>query len=224
MVGTIPSFDDNKLTASSESFQQDSLIFVPADWKGDTRWLSTSQCLWSTATKINGKATLNDQYESFFDFFVKFLGVNTLTLEMVIDKLKEQGKVKTPVKEIKDTMWVINDFLQNEKEYPNADRILDGNLFPIRYPDGTIRLCSSDTDFAIADREHLLDLYSGKCKILDFEVNETIRLRPFLQWAGLEKRCLSLSTKEISALCGDAETRLDSIDRDLARKAYGLLR
>ncbi|THC92937.1 hypothetical protein EYZ11_007580 [Aspergillus tanneri] len=42
-------------------------------------------------------------------------------------------------------------------------------------------MCSSAVSFAIGDRKHLLDLFSGKAKFLDFSLNNILRLEPFLR-------------------------------------------
>jgi hypothetical protein len=168
--------------------------------------------------------TISEQFEEMFDFFVGCLSVPTLTLEMVVDKLAQQGAEETSVKDIKDTIWRLNALLQNEDKRPSSDLILKREVFPVRYAGEGVRLCSSKTDFAIADREHLSDLFSGKSKTLDFEVNDIIRLEPFLRWTNLENRYLSYCVKEISALCSGDSQKLVAHDRDLAPKAHGLLR
>jgi hypothetical protein len=171
---------------------------------------------------------INNLYEELFAFFVDFLGVPTLTLEMVVDKLAEQGKdEEASIEVIKNTIWQVNAYLQSDEDHPNPNRILEGNVFPIKYPNngGLVELCSTKTDFMIADREPLLELFSGRARRLDFNVNDILRLEPFLRWAGLEKRYLSRSIKEITALGNDdSSKRLISSDRDIALKAHGLLR
>ena len=167
---------------------------------------------------------LNDLYEDLSDFFIELLGVRTLTLEMVHDKLVEQGGGQSSVSDVKETIWLLNSYLQGEEELPSPRRLIASKVFPVRYPNGTVELCSSVVDFAITDRKHLSDWFSGKAKFLDFNVNEIPRLEPFLRWVGLEARYLSSSIKEISALCGDSHRSLALTDRSIARKAHGLLR
>jgi hypothetical protein len=147
---------------------------------------------------------------------------------MVVDKLIEQGKDEgTSVEEIKETIWQVNAFLQSDQGHPNSSQVLNGNVFPIRNPNNgdLVELCSSKTDFVIADRELLLKLFSHRAKRLDFNVNEIHRLEPFLRWTGLENRYLSRSVKEITALGNDdSSKKLISSDRNIALKAHGLLR
>ncbi|KUL86125.1 hypothetical protein ZTR_07715 [Talaromyces verruculosus] len=191
-------------------------------------WYSPRDCLWSVTTEIKGMRNISNLYEDLFVFFVDFLEVPTLTLEMVVDKLIEQGKDEgTSVEEIKETIWQVNAFLQSDQDHPNSSQVLNGNVFPIRNPNNGdfVELRSSKTDFVIADREPLLKLFSDRAKRLDFNVNEIHRLEPFLRWMDLENRYLSRSVKEITALGNDDSSKhLMSSDRDIALKAHGLLR
>lgn len=207
--------------ASREAFENNQLIYY-ADG-GDSNWHRPSQCLWSTTTDIKGMVALNDLYEDLFSFFVEFLGVRTLTLEMVHDKLVEQGKGQTSISEVKDTIWLLNSYLQGEEEPPSPTQLLASKVFPIRYPDGIVSLCSSVVEFTIIDRKHLSHYFSDQVKSLDFELNEIPRLAPFLRWTRLEARYLSSTVKEISAHSGESH-RLTSPGRNIAKKAHDLLR
>jgi hypothetical protein len=214
-----------RLTTPRKAFKDKALIYVVIN--GNSSWVHISQCLWSTATHIPDKIALNDQYRDSAaqeDFFVDFLGVPTLTLQMVIDKLKGQGAGQLPVEEIKQTIWVLNSILQSEIEHPSPEPILESRIFPVRDPNGHVELCTSAAAFAIADRKPLHDLFSNKAKFFDFNLNDVSRLEPFLKWAGLENRYLSCSVKEISTLCGDSNRRMSNPNRDISRKSHGLLR
>ena len=167
---------------------------------------------------------LNDHYDTLKDFFVNFLGVKTLNLQMVFDKLKEQGAGQSSIEEVRKTIFLLNSLLQSEKKHPSPKAILESSVFPVRYPDGSVELRTSVTAFAIADRKHLYDLFSNQAKFLDFSMNDIPGLEPFLKWTGLENRYLSRSVKEISTLRGDSERPISHRDRDVSRKAHGLLR
>lgn len=191
----------------------------------DTRgWYAPSECLWSTAIEIKDKVVLNGLYEELQDFFVEFLGVRSLTLEMVHDKLLEQANEGAPIHEVKKTIWLLNSYLRDEEKPPNPKKIAESKVFPVKYPNGAIHLCSLASGFAIKDRKHLSDMFSGKAKFLDFEVNDTPLLEPFLRWIGLENDYLSSRVKEISRLCDDYHQSLTRRDRQVARKAHALLR
>ncbi|OCL02139.1 hypothetical protein AOQ84DRAFT_424260 [Glonium stellatum] len=205
-----------------KSFEDEALIYVVTNGVG--HWFKVSQCLWSTATQIRGMTALNDHYGALKDLFVDFLGVRTLNLQMVFDKLKEQGAGQSSVEEVKKTIWLLNSLLQSERRHPSPKPILESRVFPVRHPGGSVRLLASAAAFVIADRKHLHDLFSGEAKFLDFSTNDIPRLEPFFKWAGLESRYLSCSVREISTLCGDPDRPISHPDRDISRKAHGLLR
>ena len=210
------------LTTLRKLFEDEALVYVVLN--GVSSWFKVSQCLWYTATQIRGMIALSDHYGTLKDFFVNFLGVKTLNLQMVFDKLKEQGAGQSSIKEVKKTIWALNSLLQSEKRHPSPKAILESSVFPVRYPDGNVELRTSATAFAIADRKHLYDPFSNQAKFLDFSTNDILRLEHFLKWAGLENRYLSRSVKEISTLRGDPDKPISHPDRDVSPKAHGLLR
>ena len=207
---------------SSECFERYGLI--RHEDKDTVGWYKPSECLWSTATDIKGMVVLNGLYEDMQDFFIKFLGVRTLTLEMVHDKLLEQATGGASIPEVKKTIGLLNSYLRDEENLPSPKKVIGSTVFPVRYPNGAVNLSSLTSGFAIKDRKHLSDMFSGKAKFLDFEVNDTPQLEPFLRWTGLEERYLSSCVKEISRLCDDYHRPLTCPDRQVARKAYSLLR
>ena len=211
-----------RLTILRKAFEDEALVYVVLN--GASGWFKVSQCLWSTATQIRGMVALNDHYDTLKDFFVNFLGVKTLNLQMVFDKLKEQGAGQSSIEEVRKTIWILNSLLQSEKKHPSPKEILESSVFPVRYPDSSVELRTSATAFAIADRKHLYDSFSNQAKFLDFSTNDVLRLEHFFRWAGLENRYLSRSVKEISTLRGDQDRPISHPDRDVSRKAHGLLR
>lgn len=204
--------------------QFESLRLVYYESGGDKRWYRPSECLWSTVTDIKGMVALNDAYEDLADFFTELVGVRTLTLQMVHDKLVEEGNSQSSPEQVKQTITLLNSYMQNDSNLPNRAQVLKARVFPVRHPNGAVELCSSAVGFGISDRKHLSDWFSSRAKLLDFDVNEVARLEPFLQWTGLDERYLSSSVKEISMVRGDSHRSLTSPERNIARKAYGLLR
>lgn len=167
---------------------------------------------------------LNNLYEDLADFFVEFLGVRTLTSKMLCDKLIEQGRQQLPIANIKESIHILNSLLEDEDAPPSPKRLLGSQVFPVTYPRDNVQLCTSEVHFAIADRKDFLELFSGKAKFLDFDVNDILRMEPFLRWAGMETRYLSSSVKEISSLCDDLDEHPVRADRRIAKKARALLR
>ncbi|OGM49543.1 hypothetical protein ABOM_001651 [Aspergillus bombycis] len=206
-----------------ESFYENDLIYHENE-DGSWGWHNPSECLWSKATNIDGMIALNDEYEGLEEFFVDTIGVQTLTLEMVITKLVDQGSTSASIEEVKETIWLLNKYLQTDDEVPDSQSIRDAKVFPVRDLNGQTLLRSCDEAFSIADRKHLYDWFAGKAHFLDFSVNDIHRLEPFLNWVGLERRYLSVSVKEISRVGNDSHQSLVSKDREIALRAYGLLR
>ncbi|KAL2866124.1 uncharacterized protein BJX67DRAFT_372785 [Aspergillus lucknowensis] len=217
-----PKMNDATMKKIRERFERDCFIYYELD--GKKSWHKPSECLWAPVTEIKGMIHLHNAYEDLADFFIELIGVPTLTLQMVYDKLVSEGNGQTPPEKIKETIWLLNSYIQDEHDFPDPRQVLQSRVFPVKYPSGVVELCSSSVDFAINDRMHLSDLFTGKAKFLDFNVNEIARLEPFLKWTGLHARYLSSSVKEISAVHGDSHRPLTSPSRKIAGKAHGLLR
>ncbi|KAJ6007726.1 hypothetical protein N7540_011702 [Penicillium herquei] len=202
-------------------FRENALIFVETD--SQTGWYKSSECLWSSSTEIRGKVTLNDQYEELEEFFIDTLGVQTLTLKMAYDDLLATGSEAT-MEEIVSKLWSLNALLLMDDTYVDPKPLLKKPIFPVVYPDGSNGHCSTDTEFAIGDREHLASQFRGKIKILDFTQEEVRSLKAFFDWANLSHRCLSASSKSMTSISGETTPFYPSSTRDLTRKAHAILR
>jgi hypothetical protein len=115
---------------------------------GEPGWYKISDCLWSSTTDIHGKVTLNNHYNDLKDFFIDTLGVNTLTLQMVYNELLETS-LESIINKTKSKIWSLNALLQTEGDDFDPDLLLERSVFPIVYLDGTKRLTSTATEFAI---------------------------------------------------------------------------
>lgn len=214
----------NELTHPRKAFSEEPLVYV--NMGNTSRWYTAGECLWSSATQIRGRVALNDLYPDLEDFFVSFLGVQELTLDMAYDELKEMAaRVPSPsITAVKETIWALNSLLVSADEFPDEEPIFIGKVFPVKYPNGSIKLQTGRTQFAITDRKTLGDIFGPRAKILDFSLDEVRRLRPFLSWLGLETRYLSTMVREISTVAGGRMDRLQYPDRDIRQKADGLYR
>ncbi|KAH6999499.1 hypothetical protein EDB80DRAFT_724771 [Ilyonectria destructans] len=180
-----------------ESFETESLIYV----KG--RWLKVSECLWSSETRIQGKTPLVDEYENLQEFFIDFLGVDTLNLQIVYDELLHLGRSPSPsVDQVKQQIQSFNGLLSDVSSYPKVkpEPLRRAKIFPVHFPGGEVKLFTGETNFAIVDRVTLGVYFAGQVKTLDFDLNEVHEIVPFIQWLGLEERYLSRSVKEISTV------------------------
>ncbi len=115
------------------------------------------------------------------------------------DDLKRKAESgEASVDQIKQNLRAFNTFLVSTTERLDPKPILEGSLFPVRLVDGHVELCSTKTEFAIADRKHLGDLFDKKAKLLYFSLTEVNELKPFFRWTGLESRFLSAAVKEFT--------------------------
>ncbi|KAJ5724661.1 hypothetical protein N7493_006389 [Penicillium malachiteum] len=202
-------------------FRENSLIFVENG--SGTGWYKSSECLWSSTTEIRGKVILNDHYEDLEEFFLGTLGIQTLTLQMAYDDLMSTCSEAT-MEEIGSKLWCLNALLLTDDTYIDPRPLIRKSIFPVVFPDGSKSLCSTDTEFAIGDREHLASRFRGKIRILDFTQDEVRRLKAFFDWANLSHRYLSASFKSLTSISGETTPFNPSPTRDLTRKAHALLR
>lgn len=190
---------------------------------GRCSWHKAHECLWSSTTEIQGKVTLNDNYEELRDFFVDTLGVKTLNLQMVYDELLHTSRQMT-INEVKSTIWSFNALLQTEQDRLDPRPLLEARVFPVKFPDGTKALTSTGTAFAIADRDYLDSLFKDRIRVLDYSLPEVRLLKPFFEWAGLTSRFLSACVKEITSVADGRRRPISLPNRDLKPKAHALLR
>ncbi|KAI0977216.1 hypothetical protein F4678DRAFT_468441 [Xylaria arbuscula] len=213
----------NGIVAIREAFEQDSLIYAEVD--DLTLWHRPSQCAWSKAARLRGKVSLNEEYEDLERLFTEVLGVKQVDLVMAIDALKLTGSRPSPLMpKVKESIWTVNSLLSAEISLSDPSDILNSSIFPIRYPDGDVTCSSVSTEFFIVDREQLTQNFATKVKFLDFNLEEVVRLRPFLHWAGLQSRYFSHSIKEVTSFPGEGASLISSPDVQLRYRAHPLLR
>ncbi|KAK8076963.1 hypothetical protein PG996_003133 [Apiospora saccharicola] len=205
-------------------FDTDALIYVPLD-DDYSAWHKTSQCVWSSAARLRGRISLNDEYGQFEDLFVNILGVKQVDLQMAVDELKEIGsKPNATREEVKESIQTVNSLLPESSEPPSPHDVVTGRIFPVRNPTGIVTLNSRATEFFIADRESLRSAFQSKVKFLDFSLEEVVRLLPFLEWTGLELRYLSKCVSEMTSFHGDAARPTSNPDRQILNRAHAILR
>ncbi len=208
---------------SSEAFEIDDLIYASAD--DLPPWHKPSQCVWSKAARLRGKVSLNEDYEDLERLFTKVLGVKQVDLMMAIDELKHTGsRPSVLVPEVKQSIWTVNSLLSTETSLPDPSDILNSSIFPIRYPHGDVTCRSVSTEFFVVDREQLSQNFATKVKFLDFSLEDVVRLRPFLHWAGLQSRYFSRCIKEVTSFPGEGASPISSTDVQIRYRAHPLLR
>jgi hypothetical protein len=211
------------LTISRASFETEALIYF--DHNGTPGWHKPSECVWSDTTHIHGKIAVNAQYSDLKDLFIEKLQVPQLDLMMVFDQLLEARSLNLPVSEVKELLKTLNSFLRAEENPPRPNRLLNARVFPVREPSsGNVILCTSNTQFALIDREGPPSRFIEMVRVLDFTLQEIRQLEPLLTWTDLESRYLSRRMKETSRLGNGVRAPISQPHRDLRRKAYALLR
>ncbi|KAI1297487.1 hypothetical protein F5Y03DRAFT_386916 [Xylaria venustula] len=213
----------NDSVAIREIFENDSLFYVKVD--GLPLWHKPSQCVWSKAARLKGKVSLSEDYENLERLFTEVLGVKHVDLMMAIDALKLLVSHPSPlVQEVKESIWTANSFLSAEEDLPDPSDLLKSSIFPVRYPNGAVTCNPVSTEFFVVDREQLAQNFSNKVKFLDFNLEEVVRLRPFLHWAGLQSRYFSHCIKEVTSFPGEGASLIPSLDLQIRYRAHPLLR
>ncbi|KAI1170828.1 hypothetical protein F4777DRAFT_91133 [Nemania sp. FL0916] len=208
-----------------ETFKNEALIFAEGE-EGD--WHETQGCIWSSKTYMLSKIDLSSHYPDMESVFITGLGVSTLTLEIAYEELRIKGAIGSTVDEMKAELWQFNSLLSTTYNKPDPGPILASQVFPVKCPKESVQLMSAaGSDFVVVDRKPLEEKFRGLVKILDFSLNEVHRLHPFLQWAGLEDRRLSVRVTEVitgvTIATTEAETR-QKFRRSVESKAYALCR
>lgn len=193
-------------------------------------WLSTSQCLWSSATRIPGLVTLNEDYEELRDFFLDVLEIPEMTLPMVLDKLENEA-IQLTAQDAKDTLLTCSSLLGEENEenlirlkQERRSLLLERRIFPVRLANGELYLCKGSEQFALIDRDSLAEEFGGKAKFLDFDMDEIRLLRPAISWFGFEGRYLSKMVREISSADSASARPISAPQSEIRRRAHALLR
>ncbi|RSL98875.1 hypothetical protein CEP52_010095 [Fusarium oligoseptatum] len=204
-------------------FVNKSLIYVEKGGHG--AWHQVSKCLWASENELPGWAIIKPYYKGLYKFFVEFLGVKTLTLELVYGELDRLGSnPDTTRDQIEPNIWILNSYISEGFLPPNANMLLGKRIFPVRYPDGHVQLEKATMEFAVVDRAQLGDIFKAMAKTLDFDLDQIRRLGPTLMWLGLGTRYLSEAVREVSRVQGASKEPLSTPARSIEPRAHALYR
>ncbi|KAI1480176.1 hypothetical protein F4774DRAFT_379917 [Daldinia eschscholtzii] len=204
------------------AFNDDALVFADV---GPQKWHKAPQCLWCAPSPIRGRVNLSNLYDKKLEcFFIDKLGVRTLDAGVVYNELLELDPEETTVQQAKDLLWTFNSQIELNPPDKPPDGLLERRILPVREVGGQIALTSAATNFGIVDRRKLGDIFHDRVKTLDFTVNEVVKLKPLIKWAGIENRYLSGSIQETSVLDPGLKVPISDPTEDIRRKAYGLFR
>jgi hypothetical protein len=165
---------------------------------------------------------LDSDYETLKDFFVEMLGVISLTVQMLYDELK-QPSPQSSTNDLKVAILSLSSRLQTTLTPLDPQPLLDANIFPVRYCNGEVALRSTKVDFTIPDRDYLSTMFKDKITMLDFDLEDIRRLKPFFEWTKLQGRYLSSCVIERTSV-SEIGRPISMESRDLKRKAYYILR
>ncbi|KAI0850576.1 hypothetical protein F5Y00DRAFT_232702 [Daldinia vernicosa] len=204
------------------ALENDALIFADV---GPQKWYMPSQCLWCASSPIRGRVNLRNVYGGDMEsFFVEKLAVRVLDADIVHNELLELKPEEATTERVKDLLWTFNSQIELKDFNTSPEKLLERRILPVRDVGGNVALHSAETGFGIIDRKKLGDAFYDKVKILDFTVNDVVKLKPLIKWAGLEDRYLSRLVQETSGLDSGLKTPISDPIQDIRRKAYGLLR
>ena len=144
---------------------------------------------------------------------------------MAIEELKgASGQASTSTAQLKESIWTVNSLLTAELKPPSSQDIAKHPIFPVRHPNGSVRHVSAETEFFVVDRLQLRQAFESKAELLDFLLEDLVRLRPFLNWMDLEDRYLSNRVKEITSFHGEGASLSRNENRQVWNRAHALLR
>lgn len=219
--------DEDANKKLGEQLQKGKFIYVPSD-SGTKCWFTVSECVWSTNGAVLGKTCLEPHYPDLAPFFVDFLRVRTLDLDLIMQDLVAIGGGSADIDYVKTLLWSLNTLLQGDAGNGGGPAFTDeakaARIFPVRMPDGTVRTVTELEDFAINDRQSFAEALKSRVKFLDFSLAEVSRLQPLIQWAGLKSRCLSHSVIESTVVNDEVCTVDRYMTRNLAQKARAFAR
>ncbi|KAF5968145.1 hypothetical protein FBULB1_10851 [Fusarium bulbicola] len=230
-IVSVYSFLDTKIPSSQDMrtlFESSPLIFIPDD--PYTGWHTSTEVLWSSNTDLCGMGTLDETYKPLCDFFVDKLGIESLSLQILYDRLTKSPKCEP--QQMKEAIFILNDFLRSGPVFLDPQPVRNAEILPVRDPDGRISLRSVETDFAIGDNDNLRINFDSHIRLLDVDLGEFHRLKPFFEWLKLESRYLSrcvredvtVVAKEKGGLFGASEVPIPHKKRNLKAKARYITR
>ncbi|KAF5251689.1 hypothetical protein FANTH_3299 [Fusarium anthophilum] len=230
-IVSVYSFLHMKIPSSQDMrtlFESSPLIFIPGG--PYTGWHTSAEVLWSSNTDLCGMGTLDETYKPLCDFFVDKLGIESLSLRILYDRLTKSPKCEP--QQMKEAIFILNDFLRSDPAFLDPQPVRNAEIFPVRDPDGRVSLRSVETDFAIGDNDNLRINFDSHIRLLAVDLGEFHRLKPFFEWLKLESRYLSrcvredvtIVAKEKGGLFGASEVPIPHKKRNLKVKARYITR
>jgi hypothetical protein len=192
-------------------------------------WHSPSECLWSVDTTISDQVSIGAVHADLKGFFVTMLHVKTLTTSMLVTDLRKKATAKPPLKpdDAKALIFKINkmvakdDLVSDSRLQAKFNELANTKCFPVTTRDGSVALRATSADFAIVDHERYGQAFRQRADLLDFNLDDVQRLRPFLQATNLTDNYLSDLVKEVSEVTGNSEENTE-LSAQFRERAYAL--
>ncbi|KAK0726345.1 hypothetical protein B0T21DRAFT_371413 [Apiosordaria backusii] len=213
-------------------FNNLALVFHQPYNIGEPAWYYTTDCVWSTAAGLRGKANLRSRYPELKEFFVDLLEVDLLNINMIYDVLLSLNpKNMTDYNEAKTQLLAFSNLLptapQKLMQTMQPGKLLEKEFLPVKLcteETNSMALCPGTAEFTIIDRQGPMAEFQEQVKTLDFDMEEVHDLEPFFKWAGLTDRYLSNMVREVPCLGNGAKFPVSNPLFDIRRKAHELLR
>lgn len=134
-----------------------------------------------------------------------------------------QTDAQTSIEDLKKNIWELNEHVYHRDGRSELASLSKAKIFPVKNPNGQVVLESIDCEFAIGDRKHLLEMFSGRVKLLDYTLDEVRKLEPVFQELLLSSRFLSNS---VTTIRNEAVSPVfvESKTSEMRQKAYAMFR
>jgi hypothetical protein len=172
---------------------------------------------------VPGMAVIGAEYpEELVDFFCERLRISPATLPTLVRALCCLGERRSSVESVKEMIKAIN---REGLTQQDLESLATYNVLPIRRHGlhGNINLGSLQDTFAIIDNTKLSAIFRDHVDLLDFSLEETHELAPFLKGLGLQSKYLSRLCAT-QTTCREDGTIAGRLTREFTDRAYGILR
>ncbi|KAF1816496.1 hypothetical protein P152DRAFT_428616 [Eremomyces bilateralis CBS 781.70] len=207
---------DTAKDAIRSQFESDQLVYHP-----QTRsWHAPSACIWAEERiHLPGKVSIATAYKGHTSFFCSLLKVPKPDLDMHIAALQQKTLHNPDRQSILEE--VINICALGPT--PHALESLSATkCFPVRRSLGAVEWVNREHQFVVVDRNELAELFAGKADMLDYSLEESHSIKPFLLGMGLQNRSISRMVKEKTTVQGGSPA--PELTRNLRKIAYAIFR
>ena len=193
------------------------MIYLPSQ----TRWYSSSSCLWTDETGIPGKVGLKRDYPGLSHFFVRKLDIQKPDLGLYVNELIAlcENPQEPPHDQVRQLIQRINAFKPCQEDVVSLQSVA---FLPVRNAQEAVELTDPSSTFAIIDRQEHTTLFQNFDSVLDYDIEGIRALRYLLNALGLHEHYTSVMAVESSSARNSSKS--DKLSEDFAQRAYALFR